>query len=114
MDNVKLAITSIIQGNPIRKVPIWDLGSPEDIATLYETIVYDEKNKMWIIMYLLMANFSFAFSKCAKCEINMGEVVLKIWIIPFCYGWWCMLFGILSGLLWLFWISDGLEGMSGA
>lgn len=46
LENAKLAITSIIQGNSISQVPICDLGSPEDIATLYETVVYNEKDKM--------------------------------------------------------------------
>lgn len=46
LENAKLAITSIILGSSISKVPICDLGTPEDITTLYETVVYDEKNKM--------------------------------------------------------------------
>jgi len=45
-DNAKLAITNIMQGKCITQVPICDLGSPEDIATLYEAVVYDEKDKM--------------------------------------------------------------------
>lgn len=46
LDNAKEALTNILQGTIIQRVPICDLGSPEDIATLYETVVYDEKNKM--------------------------------------------------------------------
>jgi len=45
LDNAKLAIANIMHG-VIPKVPICDLGSPEDVATLYEAVVYNEKNKM--------------------------------------------------------------------
>ena len=46
LDNAKEALTNILQGKIIHQVPVCDLGSDEDIATLYETVVYDEKNKM--------------------------------------------------------------------
>ena len=46
LDNAKEALTNILQGKIIQQVPVCDLGSDEDIATLYETVVYDEKNKM--------------------------------------------------------------------
>lgn len=46
LDNAKMAMVSIIQGNAIPKIPTCDLGSHEDIATLYETVVYDKKDKM--------------------------------------------------------------------
>jgi len=46
LDNAKDALMNILQGEIVQQVPICDLGSPEDIATLYETVVYDEKNKM--------------------------------------------------------------------
>ena len=46
LDSAKIMITNIIKGNIIIKVPVCDLGSAEDIATLYEAVVYDDKNKM--------------------------------------------------------------------
>lgn len=46
LDKAKLAIISMMQGNKITEVPICDLGSHEDIATLYEAVVYDKKDKM--------------------------------------------------------------------
>jgi len=46
LDNAKEALTNILQSKIIHQVPVCDLGSDEDIATLYETVVYDEKNKM--------------------------------------------------------------------
>lgn len=46
LDNVKETLTNIIQGKPVPKVPVCDLGSCEDIATLFETVIYDDKDKM--------------------------------------------------------------------
>lgn len=42
----KEALTNIKQEKPIQTIPVCDLGCPEDIATLYESVIYDEKNKM--------------------------------------------------------------------
>lgn len=42
----KEALANIKQGKPIQTIPVCDLGCPEDIATLYESVIYDEKNKM--------------------------------------------------------------------
>ncbi|WP_378952019.1 hypothetical protein [Pelosinus sp. sgz500959] len=46
LDDAKEALTNVIQGKIIPKVPVCDLGSPEDIATLYESVVYDENKKI--------------------------------------------------------------------
>lgn len=44
--HAKEALTNVIQGKITHKVPICDLGFPEDIATLYESVVYDENKKI--------------------------------------------------------------------
>lgn len=46
LDDAKEALLNIQQGKPAQKIPVCDLGCPEDIATLYESVVYDEKKKM--------------------------------------------------------------------
>lgn len=45
-DEAKDALTNILQGKPASKVPVCDLGSCEDIATLFETVIYDDKDKI--------------------------------------------------------------------
>lgn len=46
LDYAKEALTNIIQGKIVQKIPVCDLGSPEDIATLYQSMVYDKNNKI--------------------------------------------------------------------
>jgi hypothetical protein len=46
LDYAKETLTNISQGKLIQKIPVCDLGSPEDIATLYESVTYDKNNKM--------------------------------------------------------------------
>lgn len=40
------ALTNILAGRPAQGVPVCDLGSAADIATLYETIAYGKKDKV--------------------------------------------------------------------
>ncbi len=44
--HAKEALTNILEGKYSHKVPVCDLGSAEDIATLYKSVVYDEKGKI--------------------------------------------------------------------
>jgi|GEM_PF-1230915 len=46
LDYAKKALTNIMQGKIVQKVPVCDLGSPQDIATLCESVTYDKNNKM--------------------------------------------------------------------
>lgn len=45
LDYAKEALSNIIQGKIVHSVPVCDLGSPNDIATLYESMVDDKNNK---------------------------------------------------------------------
>lgn len=46
LDYAKETLINIIQGKLVHSVPVCDLGSPEDIATLYESVVDDKNNKI--------------------------------------------------------------------
>jgi hypothetical protein len=43
MDRAREALTQILESKP--NVPVCDLGTPEDIATLFNTVVYKDKEK---------------------------------------------------------------------
>lgn len=42
----KEVMSAIIDGSYGKCIPVCDLGSPEDIATLYEAVTYDKKTKV--------------------------------------------------------------------
>lgn len=46
LNYAKESLTNIMQGQIPSKVPVCDLGSPEDIASLYQSMVYEKNNKI--------------------------------------------------------------------
>jgi hypothetical protein len=45
LDHAKDVLRKVLQGKSVQAVPVCDLGSMEDVASLYEGIVFEKNNK---------------------------------------------------------------------